>query len=156
MVARGCACGRTVGRCRARGARMQPSTIATSLKSTGAEDARNAFFGPFGSEGRFLFFLLWENRGWGSSSRTSNSQCTVLSSKKSFILKVKFLLVQAIKRPQRRPPLPKRTIASEPAVEPPDHTTRAGHASVSICECDILLPQVLLGDCPIYYIKVRF
>ena len=42
MVARGCAGGRTVGRCRARGARMQPSTIATSLKSRGTEDARNA------------------------------------------------------------------------------------------------------------------
>ena len=50
MVARGCACGRAVGRCRARGARMQPSTIATSLKSTGTEDARNTCFGHFGRE----------------------------------------------------------------------------------------------------------
>ena len=79
-------------------ARMQPSTIATSLKSTGTEDARNALFGPFVWQGTrvFQFFIFWENRCLGSSSGTSKSQCTVLSSKKSFILKVKFLPVQAI------------------------------------------------------------
>ena len=62
MVARGCACGRTVGRCRARGARMQPSTIASSLKSTGTEDARNAHFGPVAGEKKSSF---GKTAAWG-------------------------------------------------------------------------------------------
>ena len=95
MVARGCACGRTVGRCRARGAHMQPSTIASSLKSTGTEDARNAFFGPLAGNSDFSILIFWENRCLGSSSGTSKSPETVPESKKTFILNEKVLPVQA-------------------------------------------------------------
>ena len=91
MVARGCACGRTVGRCRARGARMQPSTIASSLKSTGTEDARNAFFGPLAGNSGCSILIFWENRCLGSSSGTSKSPETVPESKKTFILNEKVL-----------------------------------------------------------------
>ena len=77
MVARGCACGRTVGRCRARGARMQPSTIAKLLEIDGDGRRTERFFRPLAGNSVFFILIFWENRCLGSSSGTSKSPETV-------------------------------------------------------------------------------